>query len=921
MAPSGKAVTSIYRANSPQDIQLIPTDSWEMHPLTQNPHTGMHDFTSYFDRIIQTTQAEVERVTKEAKQSNVKPYRIPVFVRLPAQYHELEASTDVKKKLGLTAKDPFTMGTLASRFFHSQIAKTIPNYETSVLPLAAAFEYRTEDTDHEPTAAMEDEMLAPLEFQATAEVINLLGEYMGIQAKETVEEILKRHRNDPESMKYYHVIHWGSKDRPLYRIIAKTPELLDIYTGTIKKSLRLKQDLRVSFPHQPITDTVDQILKKEIGMSIHEANGTSPIVINNKPKTVDSQVYKYPAISASIRDGNYRVDVHRLNDSGEMECDQNASWQMTPGNLMKFSEEFSRTIVDATAKFKDENKDVTNYRIPVYVDWPPGIKLTDSILPNLEPLGVLNEVLDCDALLYACFKTTEEKLKSLGHDRAVLFNKDPGLTQNSEERSLSNSLIKSGEIPVEQLQRITQDHFKQASKDNKRSLRFLVRLARLLAIVAAETALERNLDHNKHSQVLTFGQKADKDWLAGMLDFPEVRTAIAQEFIRVLKLPYTPDEIVINLGGEAVTKPEDIVINQAKKQIDNLNGRTQESSNKAIEQLDAIYNEDPLEERTPSPNLLRNSPKPSSENDIPYFYGVSISGFTGKLSYTKLAGRSEEGIQEIDGGFVKQQDKDNTKAELDSIAIDLAKLAKQQLADKTRLGYTNYKIPLAIGWPCDSDQDHLLQELSSEINSKLLSRLNHKATKNSAIVGLYLFGKMTQQGIQNPFDHFNLQPRSFLSIEDGGLKREREKQADIQFKQFHPRIKEGWVQYNMGNIEEARTIFREVTEKCADLYVLQLNLKEISPGYAKFGSTFDNKTLRLFEFLRIFGLRRVFEKIVEREINQPNYRFRLKLNQLDRKGPQYSDPVKAHMAETMHGIGYTNDVFELPGPVQTQETI
>jgi hypothetical protein len=182
----------------------------------------------------------------------------------------------------------------------------------------------------------------------------------------------------------------------------------------------------------------------------------------------------------------------------------------------------------------------------------------------------------------------------------------------------------------------------------------------------------------------------------------------------------------------------------------------------------------------------------------------------------------------------------------------------------------------------------------------------------SIIVGSYLFSKMMQHGIENPFDHFNMQPRGFISIADGGMREDRGKLADIIFKQFHPRIREGWVEFKKGNHDLAYTIFKEVTEKCADLYVLQLNLNEIRPGFAMFGSTFDRQTLELFQFLKLFDLRRVFEKIVEREIGKPNYRFRLKLKQLDPKGPQYSDPVKSHMIETMEAIGYLNDVFELP---------
>ena len=853
----GKTQVIVHQSSSEQATNVNPitiSGNYEHKPEEIDINT-IKSLTTFIDTIVKQTQKKIQASRTENPKN-----KIPIFVSLPHTYYRGQVPVNLKKKLKMDTRTQFTIANWISKSLEQKLSSNKPSIGIEV---GGPLEYRTADTDKSDNCYEQIFVFNQIPAQQRFEHLK---KFLSHQAQETADEIKREFSNNPNLWRNIRTIYWGTEDRPIYRLMQAYPVFSETYTKKIQELLNLAQEPQVVLPKPDRTGDKNQASPSVI---------VSPETATYEGKTT-SVNYKYPAIYAYIKDDHAEVRVSMLNNKGDHEPDNQTSWQMPSADLNNFTQELFTTISEVTKNFKLDNPN-TNYKIPVYLDWPKGIALPDNIRQQMG-----------------------------AQDTPVLFSFNPSSTPHNTSCSLIKLLTSYGQIYTKKLLEITETHYQAALEGDKRSLRYLVRLARFLALFIAEESKKSMT--NYPSQLLTFGQKEDHNFVK-MLDFPEVKTAIAQEFIRIHNLPYTPDEMIIKLGDQEVSNSEDIVILQARKRINALNGNTQTPNNSGEKQLEALY-EDQLPP-TPNPSLRKlNTNLIPSETNFPQFYGVGISGFTNTLTYTKLAGRGELDLREIEGSF--QKNNANIFAELDNIAQDLKQLALIQFREKKLLGYPDYKIPIALGWPDDDSQNELRQELIGFIrqNSGTSSTGDLNKESNATLVSGYIILKLRTLGLNNPLGSFKFFPRGFYSVEKD-QKQHAQSSARTTYDQFIPQIDKGWQEFRKGNMQSAYEIFREVTRKCADLYILQLQLLKTVPGFALFGTSFNKPTLRKFEFLKLFDLRRFFERIVEQDIGKPGYRFRLKLKSLDLKGPQFSDPVKSHMTTEMHNIGYTRDIFQL----------
>jgi len=638
----GKTQVIVHQSSSEQASNKHPTTisgKYEHKPEEIDAST-IESLTKFMDTIVTKTQKKINASPAENPKN-----KIPIFVSLPHTYYRRQVPANLKKKLKIDTRTQFTMANWISKSLQEKLNS---NKSLVSLEVGGPLEYRTADTDKSDDS--DEQFYVFNQFNPSNQLQNYLHQFLSHQAQETADEIKGEFSNNPDLWKNIRTIYWGTEDRPIYRLMQAFPEFSETYTKKIQELLNLAQEPQVVLP--------------KLDPSENKYKASPSVIVSPETATVEGKTtsvnYKYPAIYASIKNGHAEVRVSMLNDAGDHEPYNQTSWQMPSAVINNFTRELFTTIREVFKKFKSDNPN-TNYKIPVYLDWPKGIALPDNIREQMD-----------------------------AQDTPVLFNFNPSSTPHNTSCSLIKLLTGYNQINKENLLSITRTHYQRALNGDKSSLRYLVRLARFLALFIAEESKQSMT--NYPSQLLTFGQKEDHD-LVKMLDFPEVKTAIAQEFIRIHNLPYTPDEMIIKLGDQEVSNSEDIVILQARKQINALNGNTQTPNNSGEKQLEALYEDQLPPNPNPSPRKLNTNLKPSEQN-FPQFYGVGISGFTNTLTYTKLAGRGELDLREIEGSF--QKNNANIFAELDNIAEDLKQLASVQSREKNLLGYRDYKIPIAL---------------------------------------------------------------------------------------------------------------------------------------------------------------------------------------------------------------------------------
>ncbi len=897
----GRPYAKIYRGTNPTDIRMDPSLSWDLDPLRLIPTKPVHDFNGFITRLIQSTTQQLTSFKSQTGLANLQaPYVLPIGIALPHEYHQLQLTEAVKLASGGDPSIPVTLGEALSLRFHHQFNEAIPGREDQIKLAPFAYEYSTLDNDIEfqyfPFA---DDLLLQQSREFQIGFIRKL-------AYETGIEMLRNHGGNSDLLEHYGVIHWGRIDRPLYRLIHGSVELTKVFTDEVKRVAGMDpdQELILSFPHSRRDNYIDDVVVSDMREQMRACLGAETIELKSAVQEPKRNFY---AVAVSVRGSEYQFTVLRADASGQTIPDPELSWTMPSGNITGFLAKMDKSILAIVEKSRDELPNRVIYRVPVYVSWPFDSKFSEFIEPA-RAAGI--DLQNHNPLLEACFASIHIKLQGLGYDpaKSILINRDPALVLHPSTQSFAVRATAG----LDQDPRVSQEtirfYCEQAKAGDKRSMRALVRLARINTMAMAEEVKDKYKSsgiEGSISKVFTIGATKD-DWLLPLLDFPQVRRAIAEELVRIFELPYKASELVIRYAGDPELDPTTIVSQQMQDQINLIEKRPIVASTE-IDPLAGLYDDDPVAVREPSSNKLRRSLEAQS---IAKFYGVGISGFTDKVSFSALSGHSPNDIELIPEASTVWGDHKDLDARFHEMARRLVYIAKQQELEEAQLGISNYQIPIAIGWPCNDKQEAFWQKVKDYMlaNSSITSNVLNSCD-NSWLAAFYLAALVKHYGLQSPQSRFDIRPRGFCSVAGEDFEH-RKATAEYIHSQFLAQINEGWDLYKRGKHAEAYQILRIVTEKCADLYLNAINLKRLAPGFAMFGSTFDKKAVRQFKFLQLYDLKRVFEKIVERGMMGENQRFKLKLRG-DKKEPQYSDPVRSHIIEAMVKTGYLNNLFEL----------
>jgi hypothetical protein len=527
---------------------------------------------------------------------------------------------------------------------------------------------------------------------------------------------------------------------------------------------------------------------------------------------------------------------------------------------------------------RDERKAT---RVPVYFSAKGNSKIKGLNTP------VSNQI-----VLQGLYPTIKDYLSEQGFspEKSIVINTDPSRLL-FESNSLTERLTGAAKAPQEASIRrnITKRH-QLAKNGNQVALKSLVALGRVIAVSLAKEIQARYLGQDFQSKIFTIGRTHD-DWLPALLDLPEVRYGMAKELIRILGLPYQPCDICIRLANGREPDPIAIVQEQMNS-----------TKNLAETKFGA-----PVAKR--SSHKLKKIPN-FGDGFVPVLRGAAISGFTDKLSFTVMAGHAPNDVQAVQEQCKSWEGIMDIEYQLNTIADTLIELARQQEIDSQKLGIDNYQIPIAIGFPANKLPPEFKARLERLYKGVLQAQAPDHCNRNydSLLIAAHLSILLQKKGLDRVDARFMFAPRGFDSVHDVGFEQAKEI-AEAIYGQFIPQIKQGWELYEQGRHDEAYKVFRDATEECAHLYIFNLALLDIAPGFAMFGSTFEKDWLRTFKFLRLYDLKRVFESIVEEQLGD-NHRFKLKLRG-DKKDAQYSDPVRSHIIEAMQSSGYLNRLFEL----------
>ncbi len=835
---------------------VLDTELSSSQPPLEPTKDGLgHEWDSFITRLCAVTRTCLDR------QSPNSSHKLPVVVDLPDEYRDIRLPRFERDILaagfGKQFKSVFDMAVHDIRNqFNRQLGAKVASCDLQV----NSFEYRTRDTDDEPDAASDDRFLNVAEREVVEGFIRQF-------AIETAAEMQQRRGTE---LQHYGVMHWGHRDRPLYRKLDRDPKLNRLFCAELSKMTGIPVKLILSFPHLLKTDYVDDIVRTLLSTQLKEQKLASPKV----------QAVREFGIAASLDDEEYKFTVLVKDSTGKVNVDPSLSWVMAAGDLDQFITKVTASTLNVVSASRE---DQTAKKIPVYF-----IAKGNSKIKGLGTTPVSNQI-----VLQGLYPTIKDYLFQHGYspEQSIVLNTDLSRPL-FESGSLTERLTGApGALQEASIRRNLSERYQLAKGGNQVALKSLVAIGRFIATSLAKEMQHRYPGQEFQSKIFSIG-RTNNDWLPALLDLPEVRYGMAKEFIRILGLPYQPCDICIRLANG--TEPDPIAIVQ--------------------EQMNPTKNL--AETKFGAPVVRRSSHKlkmtPSfGDGSVPVLRGAAISGFTDKLSFTVMAGHAPNDVQAVqDQGNIWKGFND-IENHLDTIADTLIKLARQQEIDSQKLGIGNYQIPLAIGFPANKLPPELKARLERLYKGVLQAEAPDQCMRNydSVLIAAHLCCLLQKKGLDRIDTRFMFAPRGFDSVHEVNFEQVKET-AEAIYEQFIPQIKQGWELYKQGKHHKAYKVFRDVTEECAHLYIFNLALLDIAPRFAMFGSTFEKDWLRTFKFLQLYDLKRVFESIVEEQL-QDNHRFKLKLRG-DKKNAQYSDPVRSHIIEAMHASGYLNKLFELP---------